>query len=70
MTAIETALAGITLGDVALAAIATALAWEGAVRLLPDRVAGPGGWLIDTGRRGDTGRLGDTGRRAHSRRRG
>ena len=52
MTAIETALAGITLGDGALAAIATALTWDLAVRLLPDHVAGPGGWLIDT-RRGE-----------------
>lgn len=52
MTAIETALTAITVGDVALAAIATMLARELAVRLLPDRVAGPGGWLIDTGRRG------------------
>ena len=38
----------ITLGELVLAAIGAGLARDLAVRVLPDRIAGPGGWLLDT----------------------
>jgi hypothetical protein len=42
-------LAGITVGEVILAWLTCCLVHELLVALLPDRIAGPGGWLIDTG---------------------
>jgi hypothetical protein len=44
--------AALTLGDLVLAFLTTLIAREGAVALLPDRIAGPGGWLVDTERDG------------------
>ncbi len=52
MQPIAEMIAGITLGELVLAGLATAVARDAAVALLPDRVAGPGGWLVDTSRRG------------------
>ena len=43
-------LAEITIGEVILAYLVCCLLHEVLVALLPDRIAGPGGWLIDTGR--------------------
>jgi len=44
-------LAAVTVGDVILATVLASLAHASAADLLPDRVAGPGGWLIDTSKR-------------------
>jgi hypothetical protein len=44
----ESILSTITVGDVILAFLACCLIHEACVALLPDSVAGPGGWLIDT----------------------
>lgn len=44
-------LAQVTVGEVIMAFYACCLIHETLVWALPDRVAGPGGWLIDTGRR-------------------
>ncbi len=44
-------LAAVTVGDVILAALLATLLRSAAVTVLPDRIAGPGGWLIDTSRR-------------------
>ena len=43
-------LAQITLGETLLALATTALLFDVLPRVLPDRIAGPGGWLIDTRR--------------------
>jgi hypothetical protein len=52
MQPIAEVVAAITMGDLILAGLATAVARDTAVALLPDRIAGPGGWLVDTsGRR-------------------
>ncbi|PRY26069.1 hypothetical protein CLV78_101162 [Aliiruegeria haliotis] len=42
-------LSQITVGDVILSVLTCCLIHESLVALLPDAVAGPGGWLIDTG---------------------
>ncbi|MBN2907041.1 MAG: hypothetical protein JXJ18_10070 [Rhodobacteraceae bacterium] len=39
----------ITFDQIALSLVCLALAREAIVALLPDRIAGPGGWLVDTG---------------------
>ena len=46
-------LAQITLGEIFLATLATICLRELAVASLPDRIAGPGGWLVDTRHRLD-----------------
>jgi hypothetical protein len=48
MEPIAAFLAQITVGDLILAFVATTLIAECAIVVLPDRIAGPGGWLIDT----------------------
>lgn len=42
-------LSRITVGEVIMAIYACCLIHEGLVLSLPDSIAGPGGWLIDTG---------------------
>lgn len=49
---IQAWLSQITVGEVILAMFATALTRDILVMALPDTVAGPGGWLIDTASRG------------------
>lgn len=44
-------LAQVTVGEVILTLLACCLAHETLVAVLPDRIAGPGGWLIDTARK-------------------
>ncbi|MEO1678099.1 MAG: hypothetical protein AAFU80_08060 [Pseudomonadota bacterium] len=44
-------MANVTVGDLILAALATALLHEAMILVLPDDIAGPGGWLIDTSAR-------------------
>ncbi|TCP23166.1 hypothetical protein [Rhodovulum adriaticum] len=39
----------VTFDQIALSVIALALLRAGAVALLPDHIAGPGGWLVNTG---------------------
>ena len=39
---------GITFDQVAYSAVITSLTREAAIALLPDRIAGPGGWLVNT----------------------
>jgi hypothetical protein len=41
----------VTLGEVILAIMACGFIHKGMVAFLPDRIAGPGGWLIDTASR-------------------
>lgn len=41
-------LSQITIGEVIFAYLACAMIHELMVALLPDSIAGPGGWLIDT----------------------
>lgn len=38
----------VTMGEVVLAFITCCLVHEACILLLPDHIAGPGGWLIDT----------------------
>ncbi|TCP42427.1 hypothetical protein [Rhodovulum marinum] len=42
-------IATITFDQIALSLVTVALLRDGMVLALPDRIAGPGGWLIDTG---------------------
>ncbi|MDV7142923.1 hypothetical protein R3X27_09515 [Tropicimonas sp. TH_r6] len=42
-------IAQITIGDLILSFMACCLIHEMLIAVLPDEVAGPGGWLIDTG---------------------
>lgn len=42
-------LAQISIGDLFTAFFATCIVHETLIAFLPDRVAGPGGWLLDTG---------------------
>ncbi|MGC9418644.1 MAG: hypothetical protein ACP5EN_06675 [Rhodovulum sp.] len=42
-------IATITFDQIALSLVTLALLREGMVFALPDRIAGPGGWLVDTG---------------------
>ncbi|HPE25224.1 hypothetical protein [Albidovulum sp.] len=42
-------LAQITFDDIAMSFLVCAVLREGMILALPDRIAGPGGWLIDTG---------------------
>jgi len=51
MTLIADFLTTVTLGDAILSFLACCLLHEAAIALLPDRIAGPGGWFIDTSRR-------------------
>lgn len=39
----------VTFDQIVLAAMACIALREGMIMLLPDRIAGPGGWLVDTG---------------------
>ncbi len=39
----------ITFDQIALSALAVCLIRETMIRVLPDAVAGPGGWLVNTG---------------------
>ena len=39
----------ITFDQIALAAMACIAAREAMIMFLPDQIAGPGGWLVDTG---------------------
>ena len=39
----------ITFDQIVLAAMACIAAREAMIMLLPDEIAGPGGWLVDTG---------------------
>jgi hypothetical protein len=50
MTLIYDFLSTVTIGDAMLAFLACCLLHETAVAVLPDRIAGPGGWFIDTSR--------------------
>lgn len=45
--------ARISFDDVAMSLIACLVIREVLIATLPDRIAGPGGWLIDTGTRQD-----------------
>ena len=40
--------AQITVGEVILSLLTCCLLHEALILVLPDRIAGPGGWLIDT----------------------
>jgi hypothetical protein len=42
-------MATITFDQIALSVLAVCVLRSAAVAFLPDRVAGPGGWLVDTG---------------------
>jgi len=43
--------ARVTVGELFFAFLLTTLLYEAAIVALPDRLAGPGGWLIDTSNR-------------------
>ena len=45
-------LATITVGDLVLAALGATLLRKAAIVCLPDHIVGPGGWLVDTTRKG------------------
>ncbi|MGB8621550.1 MAG: hypothetical protein WCD16_01910 [Paracoccaceae bacterium] len=42
-------LATVTLDQIALSILTVGVIREAMILFLPDRVAGPGGWLVDTG---------------------
>ncbi len=42
-------LAQITFDDIVMSLLVCAVLREAMILALPDRIAGPGGWLIDTG---------------------
>lgn len=53
MPLLDTFFARISFDDVAMALIACLVLREALIATLPDHIAGPGGWLIDTGARKD-----------------
>lgn len=53
MALLDSILAGISFDAVALALVISVAIRELLIHTLPDHVAGPGGWLIDTGTRQD-----------------
>lgn len=53
MPLLEDLIARISFDDVAMALISCIVIREVMIAALPDRIAGPGGWLIDTGARQD-----------------
>lgn len=50
MSVLFSLMSQVSFDELAMATILCLALRESLVRALPDRIAGPGGWLIDTGR--------------------